>query len=53
MEILADGRAGDIQESLEVLKQDLKAVNASVTVEQEEYDEIMAIKPIFLVMDYE
>ena len=33
--------------SLEVLKSDLKALNSSVAVEQEEYDEIMAIKPMF------
>lgn len=35
-----------------VLKEDLKALNSSVVVEQEEYDEIVAIKPMFLVMDY-
>lgn len=51
-EILAEERAKTIPEALEVLKQDLKAVNSSVSVEQEEYDEIMAIKPMFLVMDY-
>lgn len=51
-EILAQERAKTIPEALEVLKEDLKAVNASVSVEQEEYDEIMAIKPMFLVMDY-
>lgn len=51
-EILAEQRAGTIPEALEVLKQDLKALNSSVSVEQEEYDEIMAIKPMFLVMDY-
>jgi hypothetical protein len=52
-EILAEDRADTIAEALEVLKEDLKALNSSVTVEQEEYDEIMAIKPIFLVMNYE
>lgn len=52
-EILAEGRAQTVPESLEVLKQDLKALNSSVAVEQEEYDEIMAIKPMFLVMNYE
>ena len=34
------------------MKEDLKALNSSVTVEQDEYEEIMAIKPMFLVMDY-
>lgn len=51
-EILAEGRAQTIPESLEILKQDLKALNFSVAVEQEEYDEIMAMNPMFLVMNY-
>ena len=51
-EILLEGRAKTLQEALEILKTDLKALNSSVTVEQEEYDEIMSIKPLFLVMDY-
>lgn len=51
--ILAEGRAETIPEALEVLKSDLKALNSDVAVEQEEYDEIVAIKPMFLVMDYE
>ena len=38
--------------SLQVLKKDLKALNSSVVVEKEEYDEVVAIKPMFLVMDY-
>jgi Na+-translocating ferredoxin:NAD+ oxidoreductase RnfC subunit len=52
-EILADNRADTIPQALEVLKKDLKALNSSVAVEQEEYDEIMTIKPMFLVMDYQ
>jgi hypothetical protein len=52
-EILADNRADTIPQALEVLKEDLKALNSSVAVEQEEYDEIMTIKPMFLVMDYQ
>lgn len=50
--ILKDKRAETMSEALEVLKNDLKALNSSVVVEQEEYDEIVAIKPMFLVMDY-
>ena len=34
-------------------KADLKALNADVQVSQEEYDEVVAIKPMFLVSDYE
>ena len=50
---LQEGRTETIPEALGILKSDLKALNSSVTVEQEEFDEIMAIKPIFLVMNYE
>ena len=52
-DILLQGRSETISESLGILKSDLKALNSSVSVEQEEYEEIMAIKPIFLVMNYE
>ena len=50
--ILREGRAQTVQEALNVLKKDLKALNSSVQVEQEEYDEIIQIKPIFLLCDY-
>ena len=51
-DIMKDGRAKTIPEALMVLKEDLKSLNSNVTVEKEEYDEIVAIKPMFLVMDY-
>ena len=51
-DILKEGRAETIPAALRVLKEDLKALNSSVVVEQEEYDEIVAIKPMFLVLDY-
>jgi hypothetical protein len=51
--IILDGRTETIGEALEILKEDLQAVNSGVSVEQEEYDEITAIKPIFLIMNYE
>ena len=51
-EIMKEGRARNIPEALQVLKKDLKALNSSVVVEKEEYDEVVAIKPMFLVMDY-
>lgn len=50
--VISDGFAEDAKVALEVVKKDLKAMNADVQVEQEEYDEIMAIKPMFLVEDY-
>ena len=52
-DILAEGRAKTADAALEALKQDLKALNSSVTVEEEEFDRIMTIKPMFLVWDYE
>ena len=51
--ILREGRAQSIAEALEVLKADLKALNADVQVEQEEYDEVVVIKPLFLVSNYQ
>ena len=51
-EILKEGRAENLESALQVLKGDLKALNSSVVVEQEEYDEVVTIKPMFLVIDY-
>ena len=51
--ILREGRAQSIAEAMEVLKADLKALNADVQVEQEEYDEVVVIKPLFLVSNYQ
>ena len=44
---------GSTYEALAVLKNDLRALNSSVAVEQEEYDEVVTIKPMFLVRDYQ
>ena len=51
--ILREGRAQTAKEALEVLKSDLRALNSSVQVTQEEYDEVVVIKPLFLVCDYQ
>ena len=51
--ILREGRAQTSQEALEVLKADLKALNAGVQVEQEEYEEVVCIKPLFLLCGYQ
>ena len=53
IDIMQEGRATTIEKALEVLKSDLKALNSSVAVEQEEYDEVMAIKPLFLIREYQ
>ena len=51
--VLREGRAQNAEEALAVVKADLKALNADVQVSQEEYDEVVAIKPKFLVSNYE
>ena len=51
--IIEEGRAVEVDEALAVLKNDLRALNSSVAVEQDEYDEIVTIKPMFLVRDYQ
>lgn len=50
--IIREGRAQTVDEALDMLKADLKALNSSVQVEQEEYDEVVVIKPLFLLNDY-
>ena len=47
-----DKKAETAAEALEVVKKDLQALNANVTVEQEEYEEVTTIKPMFLVQNY-
>lgn len=49
---LREGRAQSAAEAFEVMKADLRALNASVKVDQEEYDEVVRIKPLFLLWDY-
>lgn len=49
---IEQGRAVWPAEALEAVKQDLKALNADVQVSQEEYDEVVAIKAMFLNEDY-
>ena len=51
--VLREGRAQSVDEALAVVKADLRALNADVQVEQEEYDEVVAIKPMFLLCDYQ
>ena len=46
------GRAITSDEALEAVKAGLKALNSSVEVSQEEHDEVVAIKAMFLNEDY-
>ncbi len=46
------GKADTIDQALERVKADLKSLNADVQVTQEEYDEVVAIKALFLNENY-
>ena len=50
---IQEGRAVTLPEALAAVKDRLKEVNADVQVEQEEYDEIVQIKAMFLNHDYQ
>lgn len=47
-----EGRADTPEQALETVKADLKALNSSVQVSQEEHDEVVALKAMFLNEDY-
>lgn len=51
--VVETGRAISHQNALEVVKQDLKALNANVEVSQEEHDEVVAVKAMFLNENYQ
>lgn len=51
--VLREGRAMSAAEAYAVMKEDLKALNSSVTVTQKEYDEVVTVKPMFLLCAYE
>ena len=50
--VIREGRAETAAEARRVMEEDLRAINSSVTVSQTEYDEITAIKPMYLICDY-
>ena len=49
---IEDGRAVQAEEALEVVKGELRALNSSVEVDEEEYNEVVAIKALFLNENY-
>ena len=51
--VVREGRAQTPDQALEVVKADLKALNSSVKVSQQEHDEVVDVKPLFLVCDYQ
>ena len=53
IDAVEEGQAVTTAEALDAVKARLQAVNADVQVEQEEYDEIVAIKALFLNHNYQ
>ena len=53
IDAVEEGQAVTTAEALDAVKARLQAVNADVQVEQEEYNEIVAIKALFLNHDYQ
>ena len=53
MDAVEEGRAVTVPEALEAVKARLKSLNADVQVEQEEYDEVVVIKALFINHDYQ
>ena len=51
--VLREGKAKTAAQAYTVMKKELKALNSSVKVSQSEYDEVVKIKPLFLVCDYQ
>ena len=51
--VVREGRAQTAAEALAVVKDDLRSLNSSVTVSQKEHDEVVAVKPLFLVCQYQ
>ena len=50
---MMQGRASEADQALEVVKDDLRALNSDVQVSQKEYDEVVAIKAMFLNAGYQ
>lgn len=50
---MEEGRVTGVEAALKTVKADLKALNADVRVSQEEYDEVITIKAMFLNENYQ
>lgn len=51
--VIREGRCKSPEDAYRIMTEDLKKMDSSVRVNQTEYDEIVKIKPMFLVCDYE
>ena len=47
------GNAVTVEQSYEYMKDELRRLNKDVEVSQKEYDEVAAVKPMFLISNYE
>ncbi|MCR5303007.1 MAG: DUF308 domain-containing protein [Lachnospiraceae bacterium] len=50
--VIREGRTESVKGAYELMKEELKALNNTVTVSQKEHDEVVTVKPLFLVCDY-
>ena len=51
--ILEEGRAENTADALNVLKNDLRGMDSSVALSGDDYRQVVTIKPLFLVNDYQ
>lgn len=51
--IIQEMRAETVEEALEVLKKDLKEMDNTTVLPREEYEQVVAIKPLFTARNYE
>ena len=49
---IREGRSETVPEAYEDMKVVLRSLNSDVKVSQTEYDEVVVIKPMFLLEDY-
>ena len=52
LRVVEEGRAQTCAQALDAVKEELKTLNRDVQVEQDEYDEVVAVKPLFLNENY-
>ncbi len=50
--VVREGKADNAIDALNIMEEELKGLDSSVKVTQEEHDEVVAIKPMFLLCDY-
>ena len=53
MRVVREGKAKSVAQAYTTMKKELKALNNTVKVSQQEYDEVVKIKPLFLVCEYQ